>query len=344
MEMPPQVLKQQVRSLAASQDMQSLRDGAALQAFGNRLPVLQAFQEFLDIERRKARRRLAATALGFLAVLFGILVAGGVFFVQFAGRVDRDVRQLEQALAAARDETGSLRGDAQAMQRALDSAQAALQALQQQFAALPARGPSIDLAAVAATLDLLQSTQRLQAEQEALRERLAAVDAEVDAVAAREAEHAAQESQLRDSAQRWAAAVTDLEARRGAAQSRLEVLSTPPEAPAPAEPSRQLFRRKRDAAPPAPSSVPTPDPQQVLALLEELNEIRNAQPALWARYYRLMQDAEQVARNEQALVQQRTALAVARERASEEVAKWHERHAGITAQFAALREARAPTH
>jgi hypothetical protein len=339
MDMPPQVLKQQVRSLAASQDLHSLRDSTALQAFGNRLPVLQAFQEFLEIERRKARRRLAATAFGFLAVLLFILIAGGTFFFRFAGRVDSDVRKLEQALASARDETGALRGDTQAMQRALDDARVALAALQEQLAALPARAPALDLAAVAGTLDFLQAVQTLRAEQEPLLARLAAVEREADAVA-----------RCRPNPSRWPrrgrtphssgrTAFDEWKTSLQSAQARLEAVRAPP-APAAGEPdaSRGLFRRKREAPPPP---VTAPDPRQVLAVMEELNRVRDTQPALWAQYFKLAQEAEQRAQVDASLQRQRAAMHAAKEEAAQALEKWQARHAELQGRLAALRESRS---
>jgi DNA repair exonuclease SbcCD ATPase subunit len=339
MDMPPQVLKQQVRSLAASQDLHSLRDSTALQAFGNRLPVLQAFQEFLEIERRKARRRLAATAFGFLAVLLFILTAGGTFFFRFAGRVDSDVRKLEQALASARDETGALRGDTQAMQRALDDARVALAALQEQLAALPASAPALDLAAVAGTLDFLQAVQSLRAEQEPLLARLAAVEREADAVATQHAEFLTLAATWRDAAQQWTTAFDEWKTSLQSAQARLEAVRAPP-APAAGEPdaSRGLFRRKREAPPPP---VTAPDPRQVLAVMEELNRVRDTQPALWAQYFKLAQEAEQRARVDASLQRQRAAMHAAKEEAAQALEKWQARHAELQGRLAALRESRS---
>ena len=341
MDMPPQVLKQQVRSLAASQDLNSLRDGAALQAFGNRLPVLQAFQEFLDIERRKARRRLAATALGFLGILLAVLIAGGTFFYRFVGRVDRDVRQLEQALAAARDETGALRGDSAAMQRALDEARTALAAVQQQLAALPAQAPALDLSAVAGTLDFLQAVQSLRAEQEPLLARLAGVEREADAFAALQAGSRARAEALKSAMGEWTRSFEEWNSRREAAQSRLERVRAPP-APAAvaAEETRGLFRRKREAAP-SPAPVPGPDPQQVLDVLEELNRVRNEQPALWAHYFRLAQEAEQHAQADESLRRQQAALGAAKDEAAQAFEKWQARQAELQERLAAMRTANA---
>ena len=69
------------------------------------LPVLQAFQDFLDVERARTRNKLLA--LGALFLLLILTVAGlSAFFVQFYyHRASRDITDVRQDLVSARGES-----------------------------------------------------------------------------------------------------------------------------------------------------------------------------------------------------------------------------------------------
>ena len=69
------------------------------------LPVLQAFQEFLEVERSRTRNKLIS--LGFLFLLIVILVAGLSFFLtySFYHRASRDIDDVRRTLGVTKGET-----------------------------------------------------------------------------------------------------------------------------------------------------------------------------------------------------------------------------------------------
>ncbi len=338
MHLPPPVLKQQVRDLAANQDLKSLQDGAALNAFGNRLPVLKAFQEFLELERAKAQRRLRVTALAFLGVLVAVLVAGGFLLYRLSTRVDREVRQLEQALAVARDETGALRGDAQAMQRALDEAKEALASLQQRAAEsapsatepAPAATPAFDLAALAERINLVQELQQVRAEMPALSGQLAGLLAEAGQLARRREDIAKQLIDASSSRAALAEQIASFVKREQAAAERLASLQAA--AAPPATSKRGMFRRKAESAPETP-----PDPAPLLAALEELNQLRFEQPALWARQSMLEEEVVSLDREKAALERRETEVKAAADAIMQSLATLESRHTELLAKLDALK-------
>jgi hypothetical protein len=182
-ELPPQIVKDQVRQVAAVHGG-FIAGGTGIQPFGSRLPVLQAFQEFLEIERRKTRRRLVATALIFLGILLAVIAASAVLFARFSGRIGAEVRRLERALAAAYDEQSAIREDSESMRQALAEARDALEALRARVESEDARAPTIDFATVAMSLDALRRLQDLQSEYSEHARRVDALAREADSIGA----------------------------------------------------------------------------------------------------------------------------------------------------------------
>jgi uncharacterized protein (DUF3084 family) len=77
------------------------------------LPVLEAFQRFLDVERRKTRKRLlAVAAFSFLLILIaaGAAVVAGMLF---AGQVKKDVKGIQDEIHTVKDDTQKYRDDVQ---------------------------------------------------------------------------------------------------------------------------------------------------------------------------------------------------------------------------------------
>jgi hypothetical protein len=129
MEAPPQSLRDAVRSRVDEMPMlhpdrlPSRRPGGALAPRQESLPVLEAFQEFLDYERRRARRRLVAVMLAFTLILIGLL-AGAVFFgiyafTRFDGQLAAYAHDLEAQEHSARFGIEAVAEDARALRGGL---------------------------------------------------------------------------------------------------------------------------------------------------------------------------------------------------------------------------------
>ncbi|MCO6400702.1 MAG: hypothetical protein J5I99_05680 [Verrucomicrobia bacterium] len=300
--LPPQALKQKVRNLAANQDVQSLRDGATLQAFGNRLPVLQAFQEFLEIERRQTRRRIRAMAFTFIGVVLALILVGVALFISFAGRMNGDVRRLEKALAAARDESGALRGDTQAIQRALDEAKAALSALQERVAQSVPSGNeenTTDFSALASALETLQSLQQLDAETTALGQRLANLQKELEHIASDRASLMQREEHVETAHAELAQALSSLFSAQDEVERRLADATAATRDVLNAPLSRRA--RSRDDKTSEVQSRGTSAPLQVVSILDELNALRFEQQTLVTRFDALNGEVQEVAQGRELL-------------------------------------------
>lgn len=119
MDFPPQVMKHQVRSLAQRGD--GAQPGAWLDAPGRPMPVLQAFRDFLEAERRRARRKFAILA-SFFCVVLAIVIIGGLALLRiYARRIDSDVGTLRGALERSRAETAAVRAESDARLAAVRS-------------------------------------------------------------------------------------------------------------------------------------------------------------------------------------------------------------------------------
>lgn len=304
MDMPPQILKQQVRNLAANQDIQSLRDGAGVQAFGNRLPVLQAFQEFLEIERRQARKRMVAVVWIFLGILLAILFGGGALFYTFVSRTHRDVRNLEKALAVARDESGALRGDAHAMQRALDDAKEAIAALQRQSTTAVDRQAAggIDLARLATILDVLQDIQQVETRVPALSSSVDAAQRDLDKLLADQVALRQREERVATSHTELMHSLAELNTREERVAAELSAISSSSPSALNAPLARGTPGKKVGAAVPSPSVVRASPSVRVVAMLDELNEIRFQHQLLVLRQSELQTEADAISAEKKAVM------------------------------------------
>lgn len=306
MDMPPQILKQQVRNLAANQDIQSLRDGAGLQAFGNRLPVLQAFQEFLEIERRQARKRMAVAVWTFLGILLAILFGGGALFYTFVSRTHRDVRNLEKALAVARDESGALRGDAHAMQRALDDAKQAIAALQQRSTAgveyLGEAAGGIDLTRLATILDVLQDIQQVESRVPTLSSSVDAVQRDLDKLLADQLAVRQREERVATSHTELMRGLAELNTREERAAETLSAIPSSSPSALNAPLARGTPGKKVGAATPTPPAVRVSPSVRVVAVLDELNEIRFQHQLLVLRQTELQAESDAISAEKKAVM------------------------------------------
>lgn len=84
------------------------------------LPVLHAFQRFLEVERRKTRRRLLAVSFTFLFIL--IAVSGGATWLGaiLFSELRRDFDDIERSVAASQDTSIRLQDDTREALRALE--------------------------------------------------------------------------------------------------------------------------------------------------------------------------------------------------------------------------------
>lgn len=316
MEAPPQVLKQQVRELAASQDLQSLKSGAALETFGARLPVLQAFHEFIEIERRQARRRLVALAAVFLVLLLVVLAGAVLVNLRFAGRVNAQVRNLETALALARSDTMALRGDAEAMQKAIAAAEQALADLRGQLAsAVPAAVPEPppEIPHLAAALGLLQEVHRLRSDQLELGVRQTSLQNDLRKLEAERSEMSARQDRLRAERADLESAIRGFAGRQKDLDERLGNLRT----------TKTRRGESTDAA--------------ALALLQEIHRLRTDQPDLIARQAALSANLEQLESGRKALAQRQDILVTERQQLAQAVEALRSRQQDLQTRLASVR-------
>lgn len=287
MELPPQIVKQQVRSLATSQDGLALRAGGGIQPFGSRLPVLQAFQEFLEIERRKARRRMVALGLIFLGLLIAVATTAAVLLIRFTGRVEAEVHELQRALARAYDEQGAMRVDGEAMRRALADAKESLDALHSRLERESARSPAIDLATFATTLETLRKLQDLQPDFTARVKEVDELEREGNALLALQKAYTERRLAWRAERRAWETRMAEHEAHRREAGIRMaEALAGLEKASAAADFARTSRRR-------APSvGAPPPDPGPAWQAMEQLNQSKFNLPPLVMEFERLERQAD----------------------------------------------------
>lgn len=341
--MPPQVLKQQVRTLAANQDIQALREGG-LQPFGAKLPVLQAFQEFLDLERRRARKRLLRMALFLVALLVAVLVAAVWYVGRLSGRVDREVSQLEKALAVAREEAGSLRGDAEAMRQSLADAQNALARLRKRFDSVAVfAGAAPDLTAISGALDILQLIQFTRADQVEMESHANRLQAESDQLVLDRQAEREYATRMRLARKELARDVKEFSARRRELESRLSELA----ATAGSRPARSLSepmqrgssRKRKDAeAAPQPVAPPKPDPALVSRLLEDIYRLRFEQTLLKTREVALARDVAEWKALRSALAGREETLLRRVEELNQRMAEFQGHHQSIQARLADLQK------
>jgi hypothetical protein len=87
-----------------------LRGSAGIERTPKSLPVLQAFQEFLEAERRRSLRKMMFLTAFFAVVLIAVIAAGLFLAVEFMGRM-RGNMDLAQTDAAAARQAASAAGE-----------------------------------------------------------------------------------------------------------------------------------------------------------------------------------------------------------------------------------------
>lgn len=311
MELPPPVVKQQVRDLSVQQDIQVLRGGTASEAFGPRSAALKALREFMEAEKAVARRRIKVLygVLGGVTLL--LIIGGALAGWRLSSRTQESARLAKADLSETRKEVQALRRDVEdrwsewetasaGMRKSLADAQAGLDTLRQQIAtALDGAGDTAG--AASPVLALLQEVEILRAEQVHLDQRQTYLQheaARLDAEVQRRAEDRTALGRERDELARL---VEDFAARQKQAEDRLARVNEG--AGAEAAPVRS---RKG-------ASTATPATETVVSVMDELYRLRSEQLELRARQTDLLRRLEQVEEAEQlaALQQQRAHAASA---------------------------------
>lgn len=177
--LPPQIIRRQAR------DLTGMTQGIPGDQLSS-LPVLSAFQEFLETERRRTRRRLLSLAIVLVSVFLAIggaswLVAVRVFngFVESAQRMQAQMTSMRSESATLREDVmkslGAAAGESERIGRwmtAKEEAWAAAEDLPRQLAAY-----SNDLAALRNVLtNLATSNTALRGEIEQLRNAVSSME------------------------------------------------------------------------------------------------------------------------------------------------------------------------
>ena len=182
MNVPPKILKSHVESHLPARDLRGVYINRS--ASGQEpLPVLQAFQSFLEIERRRTRNRILALSGIFLVVL---LLVGGVVTalgLVFTGQMRADMAGLQRDVTAVKDEALKVKGEAEAVLAAFEGEAAKLRgevlAAQATNASVSATSAGEYAAGMAQTRTALETLQR---DNEALKANLTKLQGEYPAL------------------------------------------------------------------------------------------------------------------------------------------------------------------
>ncbi len=181
---PPQVLREHVRrehdaalaprstfgNLPADVDRSQLAEllkPETLRRNADSLPVLAAFQEFLDVERRRNRGRMLALTFMFLAILLAIGGIGGLLGWTTYRKAHAKTQVLQAGLTALREEVNASYGTFGALSNIASRASVLEQTFDKEMAALAIEqdGLSVQLAGMNTNLAGLHTTlARLQTE------------------------------------------------------------------------------------------------------------------------------------------------------------------------------------
>lgn len=294
MDLPPPIMKQQVRNLSAVQDIQFLKGGAPSDALGPRLPVLQAFRDFMEAEQRKARRRLQILALSFLGALLLCLVAGVLAGLHFSRQVNAQVNALQGEVTEARQESKALRGEADmrwnnwqteaaTLQKSMEESQVALTGLRSQLASALENATAAPGASPLSAL--LQEIQFSRSEQLDLETRQSILQNELAQLEAGQQSRDERRARLVEERNALIKAVEDFAVRQQAAGARLESLT---KSGAEMEAKASGGRSRRDQR----IGDAEPDRDAALVVLEDLHRLRSEQLDLRARQALLQKDLD----------------------------------------------------
>lgn len=100
------------------------------------LPVLQAFQDFLEAERARTRARILAILFLFSMLLIAVIGGGLLLGFVFHGRVQKDFARMQNEVAAARRASGDAAERAGVLQQATDRLARSVATDQERMAAI----------------------------------------------------------------------------------------------------------------------------------------------------------------------------------------------------------------
>ena len=201
-EMPPRILKQEFEQKDAdAAHAVTTRGDLSPAAAVESLPVLEAFQTFLEEERRQARRRLAAICLAFLVLLVAVSASG--VFLGWSYLVDfrEDFASVETRLSNFRDDSSAVNvavhealtevsKETKALKERFETGNDSLAAAQKDIDAIRS-GFGSDVDSVRGVLDMLQ------AENTALRESIGDLRGELPQLTSNLVEFAVEREMLR---------------------------------------------------------------------------------------------------------------------------------------------------
>lgn len=296
MELPPPVMKHQVRNLSVQQDINVLRGGAASEAFGPRSAALQALKEFMDAEQRKARKRMTLLASILGSLLLVLALAGTWAAWRVSKKAAADTGTVRADVADVRKEIQSVRRDVEvraetwaseslAVQKSLAEAQDNLAKLRDELASA-LQASADEPGTVSSLASLMQELQILRGEQMELEARRAYLQNELDQLADGQKVRDARKAALATERAALEEAVKAFAGRQQDAESRLQKLN---ESQAPAlDGSAVVGRSRKNAAPLA------ADPAAVLAVMEDLLRLRSEQLDLKARHAMLQKELDEL--------------------------------------------------
>jgi predicted nucleic acid-binding Zn-ribbon protein len=162
-QLPWQPGKHEVQHVGAEQGAWVI-EGGSPQHGEYRPTALYAIREIFEAERRKARRRLVALALVFLAILIAVIAGSALALVGFSNHIRADVRRLELAIAAAHRERGGTTGNDASSRNGSREGVEAQEIFRAQIETEGARTPPLDFTRIAMSLDELRRLQDLRSE------------------------------------------------------------------------------------------------------------------------------------------------------------------------------------
>ena len=112
MEVPPKVVRDAARRHANGATGSSLvrRENFGVMETPESLPVLQAFHEFIENERKAARSKLVTLSLFFIAVVISLIAAAMFISVTFFDQVRGDVNIVQGEAALTRQQLSRVKG------------------------------------------------------------------------------------------------------------------------------------------------------------------------------------------------------------------------------------------
>jgi len=109
--LPPKIVKRHVESRVPARE--PANGAMGLEKNGESLPVLEAFQGFLEQERQKTRKRIMAVSIVFLILIAVAGAAAVMAGLLLAGQMKKDVQGMQDQVTAVRTEAQKYQADVQ---------------------------------------------------------------------------------------------------------------------------------------------------------------------------------------------------------------------------------------